>query len=110
MPMRGAYWHVLAPLEIRHRNGSLDPPSVERNAVWRQVARVFQLVPIGHPDDARIPVRDDVMPPQQDPVEGRRPGPQAFAIPSGNQQIDEAVDRFALYSGQIAAAGPVGGL
>ena len=53
--------------------------------------------------------RNDVVPPQQHPVESAGAGDQAAAVRGGGDQVHERVHRGILNAGEVAAANALGG-
>ncbi len=52
------------------RQGRLDPPAIKTETVFRGHRGPRELVPIGHPEAADMPLGDHVVARQQHPVEG----------------------------------------
>ncbi len=90
-------------------SGSIHQTCVKAAVILRQRVGAAENIP-GHEALERIvPVRHDVVVPQQHAVEGMRRRDEIGAILGEHDLVDQLVDRRVLDAGRIARAVPVGG-
>ena len=103
----------LYPRAVREPLGRrvVPPPHAqERRIARRQLGRPPVHVPHGDALEGRVPLRHDVVVPQQHPVERPRGGDQVVAVLGQDDLVDQLVDRGVLDADDVAAAVLAGGI